>query len=424
MTLLEKDKAHVWHPFTQYQTTGDPIVIVKGKDHYLYEEDGTKYIDANSSWWTNVHGHSNSYIAEKVYKQFQQLDHSIFAGATHPTAIEISERLIKLLGRDFQKVFFSDNGSTSTEVALKMAFQYWYNQDNDKRKRMLAIEGSYHGDTFGAMSVGQRGYFNKPFEHLFFDVDFIPFPTEENKEQVIERVEELFESGEFAGFIFEPLVQGSSGMRMYSAEILDELIKIAQKNDVITIADEVMTGFGRTGKMFSIDHLSVSPDIICLSKGITGGSLPIGITVTKQKMFDAFLDEDTTKALLHGHSYTGNALCCAAVSASLDLFEKDFTWDGVNRISEGNLKFIDKIKDHPKIKTVRTLGTIMAFEIEIGEGSSYFSNVKAEAIAFFKKKGILLRPLGNVVFLNPPYTITQEDLDLVYSEMINFIEGL
>lgn len=424
MSLLEKDKAFVWHPFTQYQTSGDPIVITKGEDHFLYDEDGTKYIDANSSWWTNVHGHSNKYIAEKVHEQFLELDHSIFAGATHPKAIEISERLIKLLGRDFQKVFFSDNGSTSTEVALKMAIQYWYNKGNKKRTRILALEGAYHGDTFGAMSVGQRGYFNKPFEHLFFDVDFIPFPTEENKEEVLQKVEDLFQTEEFAGFIFEPLVQGSAGMTMYAPEILDGLLEIAQKYDVITIADEVMTGFGRTGKLFAIDHLKNSPSIICLSKGITGGSLPIGITVTSQQMFDAFLDDDTTKALLHGHSYTGNALCCAAVSASLDLFEKDFTWEGIKRIEEGNLKFVAEIKAHPKVRTARTFGTIMAFEIELGEASSYFSNIKAKALEYFKSKGILLRPLGNVVFLNPPYTITQEDLDYIYAEMRAFLDQL
>lgn len=421
MSLLEKDKEFVWHPFTQYQTAGDPLVIVKGDRHYLIDEDGKKYIDANSSWWTNVHGHSNPYLAEKVYKQFLELDHSIFAGATHPVAIEISERLIKLLKRDFKKVFFSDNGSTSTEVALKMAFQYWYNQGDSKRKRMLALEGAYHGDTFGAMSVGQRGYFNKPFEHLFFDVDFIPFPTEENKEEVFQKLEDLFASGEFAGFIFEPLVQGSAGMRMYSPEILEKMVSIAKKHKVITIADEVMTGFGRTGKMFAIDHIETSPDIICLSKGITGGSLPIGITVTSQSMFDAFLDEDTTKGLLHGHSYTGNALCCAAVSASLDLFEKDETWEVINLISKMNADFLEEMKDHPRVRTIRMQGTIMAFEVETGGESNYFSNIKQMAMDYFIENGIHLRPLGNVIFLNPPYTITKEDLEKCYQKFRDFL---
>lgn len=421
MSILEKDKAFVWHPFTQYQTSGDPLVIVKGKDHYLIDKDGKKYIDANSSWWTNVHGHSNEYLAKKVYEQFLTLDHSIFAGATHPKAVEISERLIHLLKRDFQKVFFSDNGSTSTEVALKMAFQYWHNQGDSKRKRMLALEGAYHGDTFGAMSVGQRGYFNKPFEHLFFDVDFIPFPCEENKEDVFQKVEALFSTGEFAGFIFEPLVQGSAGMRMYSPEILQGLVEIAKKHQVITIADEVMTGFGRTGKMFAIDHIETSPDIICLSKGITGGSLPIGITVASQAMFDAFLDQDTTKALLHGHSYTGNALCCAAVSASLDLFEKEETWEVVDLIASMNHDFVEEMKAHPKVKTVRMQGTIMALEIETGGESNYFSNIKQMAMDYFIENGIHLRPLGNVIFLNPPYTITKEDLEYVYQKMRDFL---
>lgn len=422
MNLLEKDKAFVWHPFTQYQTTGDPIVIVKGEKHFLIDEDGNRYIDANSSWWTNVHGHSNPYIAKKVYEQFLELDHSIFADATHPKAIEISERLIQLLERDFKKVFFSDNGSTSTEVALKMAFQYWYNQGDTKRKRMLALEGSYHGDTFGAMSVGQRGYFNKPFEHLFFDVDFISFPSQENKEELFKQVESLFATNEFAGFIFEPLVQGSAGMRMYGADILDELIRLAKKYNVITIADEVMTGFGRTGKLFAIDHLTQHPDIICLSKGITGGALPIGITVAKQEMFDAFLDQDTTKALLHGHSYTGNALCCAAVSASLDIFEEEKTWQHIEMLTTSHKSFVEELKSHPKIRVARSLGTIMALEVETEGQSSYFSSIKEEAIAYFKSKGILLRPLGNVIFVNPPYTIEKEDLELIYQEIRNFLD--
>lgn len=266
--LLERDRKYVWHPFTQMKTAGDALPIVSAKGSYLYDENGKSYIDCNSSWWVNVHGHGHPHIQQALAEQFKTLDHTLLAGVTHPKAVELAERIVGILPEKFTKVFFSDNGSTAIEVALKMVFQFWYNKGVDK-KRILALDGAYHGDTFGAMSVGQRSYFNAPFEHFFFDVDYLDFPFKNKEEEVLKQAEEFLKSGEFAGIIVEPLVQGSGGMRMYSPEFLNKLTLLAQEHDALVIFDEVMTGWGRTGKMFSMDHIDAKPDIVCLSKGLT-----------------------------------------------------------------------------------------------------------------------------------------------------------
>lgn len=420
MDLIDRDKKFVWHPFTQVKTAGDPIPVNRAEGVWLYAEDGKKYLDANSSWWTNIHGHGNKKIAEAIYEQFLQLDHVIFAGATHPAAINLSEKIVQLLPDHFSKVFFSDNGSTAVEVAIKMAFQYWFNLDTPKN-RFLAIEGAYHGDTFGAMSVGQRGYFNEPFEHLFFDVDYLPFPDGKNDEEILEKAEELFKTGDFAGFIFEPLVQGSAGMRIYKPEILSELLKLAQKYHVLTIADEIMTGFYRTGKFLATNYIQEKVDIVCLSKGLTGGIMPLGLTVATEKIFEAFLADETTKALLHGHSFTGNALSCAASLASIQILESDECQGEIAKIAQEHLKFVDRLTGHQKVKEVRSIGTILRVQLE--NDSNYFSSIRDKAYNFFLSKGILLRPLGNVIFINPPYCITEDELNFLYNSIEEFLEN-
>jgi len=421
--LLEKDATHVWHPFTQMQTAEPPIPIVKGKDATLTDVNGKTYLDCNSSWWTILHGHGNNHIGNAIKDQFFELDHTVFAGVTHPKATEAAERIVNLLPEKFTKVFYSDNGSTSTEVALKMTFQYWHNQGRPKTK-FLAIEGAYHGDTFGAMSVGQRDMFNAPFEALFFDVEYIPFPTESNFEAVLEIAEKLLKTEDIAGFIFEPLVQGASGMRMYDKSWLDQLIALAHKYQTITIADEVMTGFYRLGTLFAIDQLVNKPDIICMSKGVTGGVLPIGLTVTTDRIYDAFLSDEIAKGFLHGHSFTGNPLSCAAICASLDLLDQSKTKTKIKNICDWQLDYQSKLVDHPVLKSVRVTGTILAIEIKIDGSSSYFSSIRDIAYKYFIKNGLLIRPLGNVIFINPPYCITAEELAYTYDVIQSFLDTI
>lgn len=419
-SIIERDKKHVWHPFTQHFTAEDPIEIVKAEGVRLFDAEGKAYIDANSSWWVNVHGHGNEYIGKAMMDQFNQIDHIVFAGVTHPKAVELAERITQILPDELEKVFFSDNGSTSVEIALKMIVQYWHNKDQ-KKQRFLAMNGSYHGDTFGAMSVGQRGYFNAPFEPFFFDVDYIDFPTGENEDSILAHAKSLFETGEFAGMIVEPLVQGAAGMRMYSPSFLDKLATLAKENDVLIIYDEVMTGFGRTGKMFATDHCAVKPDFITLSKGLTAGVMALGLTVTTDKIYNAFLGKETTKALLHGHSFTANPIACAVACANLDLFEQPLAIQGMKNLDLWNQEFQKELEKIDFVTNIRQQGTIIAFEIETGEGNTYFSDIKAQAYKFFLEQGILIRPLGNVIFVNAPLVISKEDYDKITSSILEFL---
>jgi adenosylmethionine-8-amino-7-oxononanoate aminotransferase len=420
---LSRDKQVVWHPFTQMLTADEPLLIERAEGTLLFDADGSSYIDANSSWWVNVHGHGHPLIAQAIAEQFTQVDHVIFAGATHKQAIKLAERVVRILPKHFSKVFFSDDGSTAVEVAMKMVFQYWYNK-NIPKKRIVAIEGAYHGDTFGAMAIGQRGYFNDPFEHFFFDVDFLPFPDKTHEVEALAKAQALFETGEVAGIIVEPLIQGSAGMRMYSPEWLDQLIALAHQHNVLVIFDEVMTGWGRTGRLFAMDHCENKPDVVCLSKGLTGGTLPLGLTVATEEIYEAFLHPEKTKALLHGHSYTGNALVCAAANASLDIFEQNQTWANIERIERTHVDFLTELVQQPNVVNASMLGTILRFEIETGEGNTYFSDIRDKAYRYFLANGCLIRPLGNVVFVNPPYCITEKELTTLYRVILDFLKLL
>ncbi|MES2588496.1 MAG: adenosylmethionine--8-amino-7-oxononanoate transaminase [Bacteroidota bacterium] len=420
--ILELDKKHVWHPFTQMFTEKEPLAIMSAKDATLVAEDGKTYLDCNSSWWVNIHGHGNEYLKNAISEQFEQLDHVIFAGVTHPKAVELATRISAIMPSSLEKVFFSDNGSTAVEVALKMALQYWYNKKEPK-SRILALEGAYHGDTFGAMSVSQRGVFFEAFEHLFFDVDFIDFPSLEKEESCLKEAEKLFETNEFAAVILEPIVQGSAGMRMYRPEFLKQITLLAQKHNVLVIFDEIMTGWGRTGKLFAMNYIQQEADIVCLSKGLTGGVLPLGLTVTSNKIYDAFLSPEKSKALLHGHSYTANSLACAVACANLDLIENEQFFEDIERIARKHSTFYQEIKMHPKLSDVRQAGTIIALEIKVDE-QSYFSSIRDEAYQFFLENGLLIRPLGNVIFLNPPYCVTNKELDYMYEKMNEFLNKL
>jgi adenosylmethionine---8-amino-7-oxononanoate aminotransferase len=367
-----------------------------------------------SSWWVNIHGHAHTYIAQKVAEQLQKLEHVIFAGFTHEGAVELAERLLKLLPDNQQKVFYSDNGSTANEVAIKMCLQYWHNR-GEARTKILAFKNAYHGDTFGAMAVSGRSAFTAAFDSLLFEVEFIDLPTEENIGDLKSQISNLKSS--LACFIFEPLVQGAGGMIMYEAKYLNELMKHCRQENVLMIDDEVFTGFGRTGKNFACDHLTEQPDIMCFSKGLTGGTMALGVTTCSTQIYDAFLSDDRLKTLFHGHSFTANPVACAAALASMDLFIEPSTRQNIERIEQMHTQFLQEIKNHPKIKTIRQTGTILAMEWETGNDTSYFSSLRDTLYNYFLNAGIILRPLGNIIYILPPYCITNDELAYIYSHV-------
>ncbi len=419
-SLQERDQAVNWHPYTQMKTAAAAIPIVRGKGVFLYDENGKQYIDAVSSWWVTLHGHAHPYIAQRVSEQLNTLEQVIFAGFTHEPAIQLAENLLALLPNNQQKVFYSDNGSTAVEVALKMCLQFWNNQKQPKRK-ILAFKNAYHGDTFGAMSVSGRSVWTNPFEELLFDVVFIETPTPNNLEDVKSQIANI--ASEVGCFIYEPLVQGSAGMLMYDAESLSNLMNYCRSLKILLIQDEVFTGFGRTGKLFAADHLTAVPDLMCFSKGLTGGTLPMGITTCTASIFNAFYSDDHHQALFHGHSFTANPLACAAALASLELLLLASTQQNIHRIVQKHRAFAQSISQHSKIKEIRQLGTILAMEWKT-DSSSYFSSLKERLYDYFLEKGILLRPLGNILYILPPYCIADSELDFIYLAIEEALEAL
>ena len=420
MGLVEKDKKYIWHPFTQMKTAETAIPIVKGEGTLLIDEKGNAYIDAISSWWVNLHGHSHPYIAEKVYAQMQKLEHVVFAGFTHNPAVELCEKLSKHLPSNQAKFFFSGDGSSAVEIALKMAVQYWKNKGENKT-RFVALDGAYHGETFGAMSAGARSIFSAPFSDLLFECTHIPFPKDE--QAAIQSLKTEIDNGGIAAFIFEPLVQGAAGMRMYKAETLNKLMQICKEAGVLCIADEVMTGFGRTGTTFAVNQTEAKPDLICLSKGLSGGTLPISLTTCTNDIFDAFLGDDIQKAFLHGHSFTGNPIGCSAAIASLDLLEKKECQTAIKNIAKSHEIFAKRINSIEIIKDIRQTGTILAIELK-SDSSGYASSMRQKLYQDFLDQGVLLRPLGNVIYILPPYCIKEQELKKIYNTIENQLKKM
>lgn len=398
-----------------------PVPIVKGAGTILYAEDGSQYIDAISSWWVTLHGHAHPYIAEKIYQQALTLEQVIFAGFTHEPAVRLAERLLPILPGNMSRIFYSDNGSTSTEVALKMAVQYWWNQGQQQRKKILAFRNSYHGDTFGAMSVSDRSVFTLAFHDLLFEVIFIDTPTPENIGDSQKLILSFGE--EIAAFIYEPLVQGAGGMKMYVPNLMDKLLQTAKKSGIICIADEVMTGFGRTGRLFASQHLTEQPDIICLSKGLTGGTMALGVTACNSRIYEAFVQDDKYKTFFHGHSFTANPLACTAALASLDLLQKESCQEKINWISYSNERFAATLSAYPHIKEVRHLGTLLAFEISQGK-DEYLNSISSVITQQAMEQGVYIRPLGNTVYLMPPYCITETELEKVYAVLLSVLASI
>ncbi len=421
MSLNSRDQKHLWHPLTQHKATKDHLGIVSAKGVYLYDEKGNGYIDAISSWYTCVYGHCNSQVVKKVTEQVSKLDQIVFAGFTHEPAVVMSEKLMEILPENQQKIFFSDNGSTTVDIAIKMSLQYHFNSGNKKLK-VIAFENAFHGDTFGAMSVSGLDAYNGPFEDVVLNVDRIEVPNKENIENVLSVFESLIKTNEVACFIFEPLVQGANCMNIYEAKYLDELIKVGQEHNVVCIADEVMTAFGKTGKIFASDYLVNKPDIICLSKALTAGMIPMGLTTCTQKIYDAFYADEIGKGFFHGHTYSANPIACSAAIASIELIQSDEIQKGIKMIGDRHLDFLNKIKNHNKVLDVRSLGVILAMDLKID--IERYGKDRNMIFNYFMSKGIFLRPLGNTLYILPPYLITKRELDFIYGTLLTYINNI
>lgn len=417
--VVAADRAHVWHPYTQHLLAPEPIDVVSAEGSHLITSDGRRILDMISSWWVTLHGHGVPAIAAAIGRQAEMLEQVIFTRFTHEPAALLAEELCKVLPPGLTRVFFSDNGSTAVEAALKMAIQYWHNR-GQKRNTIVAVENSYHGDTFGAMSASARSVFTAPFLGNLFDAVYLPGPPDGDTAGALESV--LSEGGKgIAAIIVEPMLQGAGGMRMWKSEMLSRVSALARTSGIPLIADEVLTGFGRTGPLFACEHAGISPDIICLSKGITGGFLPLGATVATDEIFSAFLSDDRTRTLFHGHSYTANPISCAAARASLALLD-----GGSERrrrdIEEAHRRGMQTVARSSHVRNVRILGTVAAFDI--GDATSYLEPVGEKLSRFALERNVLLRPLGNVVYLLPPYCTTAEQISETYYVIGAFLDTL
>ena len=423
MTLTEKDQKYLWHAYTQHKTSDAPIAITKGKDALLWDEKGNTYIDAIASWWVNPYGHSNERLAKKAYEQLTSLEHVLFGGFTHQPACDLAETLLKILPKNQSKIFFSDNGSTAVEVAVKIALQYYYNQ-GEKRTTFIAFEEAFHGDTFAAMAVSGISLYTTAFQGQLLDVVRIPIPEKGKEKECKERLEEVLSQYNCAGFIFEPLVLGAAGMRMYAPEVLDELIQICRKHKVLTLADEVMTGFGKTGKNFACDYLKEMPDMICLSKALTGGTIPLSVTSTTEAIYNAFYSDDISKALFHGHTFMANPTGCAIALESLKILQEAPMQANLKRIHAKHQAFASKMDKHPKVARTRTLGVIFALDLEVPNTGEYYGSIRNELYKYYISQGVILRPVYHTIYVLPPYIITDEQLDKVYHIIEESIEHL
>jgi len=425
----------IWHPFTNSALDPSPIFVERAEGVLLHTRDGRKILDAVSSWWVNLHGHANPRIAEAIAEQARKMEHVILAGFTHEPAEKLAAGLRKWLAPELTHLFFSDDGSTAVEVALKLAVQYYSNLGRPKKIEIVALEHGYHGDTAGAMSVSDDSPFTDPFRSMRYAVHRVPSPylyrrptgatAEAYVEQCVRALAELLaeKSESIACLILEPLLQAAGGMIVYPAEYLRRARELCTRHDVLLIADEVLTGFGRAGKMFACDLARVVPDLMCLSKGITGGFLPMGVTVCTDRVEGAFRSEDRMHTFYHGHSYTGNALACAAANASLQIFEDEPVFDRIAKISKINGERLKQFVDFAVVGETRQIGTMGAIELRT-EDAGYLSAMRPKLYRFFLDRGVLLRPLGNVVYVLPPYVISADELHHVYDVIVEAVQTI
>ena len=410
--MKQPTQSPLWHPFTQHGLESEMTEIASAEGAWLTRPDGRRILDAISSWWVITHGHRHPRIIAAIKDQADQLDQIIFAGFTHKPAEELARRLVSFAPAGLEHVFFSDSGSTSVEVALKMALGYWRNI-SAPRTRILALEHAYHGDTIGTMSAGARGVFNSAYEPLLFDVGRIPFPVAGQEQATLDALEAACRQGDVAAFIAEPLVLGAGGMLMYSAETLKDMHRVCALHGVLFIADEVMTGFGRTGTMFACEQAGISPDIVCLAKGLTGGSLPLAATLCRRAIFDAHYSDDRAKTFFHSSSYTANPICCATAVANLEIWSREPVLERVAMLAAAQSNQLQTIAADERFSGPRQTGTITAFDLKVRD-SGYLAAAALRLRAKFLERGILLRPLGNTIYIMPPYCTSPDELDQVY----------
>jgi len=405
-------RSAVWHPFTQHATEPVPPTIVRTEGAYVETSDGKRILDAISSWWVVTHGHRHPRIVEAIRSATETLDQVIFAGLTHEPAEQLASELVEMAPAGLDWVFYSDSGSTSVEVALKMALGFHRN-NGDARSRIVVMEHSYHGDTIGTMSVGARGVFNAAYDPLLFEVDTIPFPEARREQETLDSFEALSRDGKAAALILEPLVLGAGGMLMYPARVLTELKRIAEKSGTLLIADEVMTGWGRTGTMFACEQAGIAPDILCTSKGLTGGSVPLAATLATDAVFRAHFSTDRAKTFFHSSSYTANPIACAAALANVAIWRDEPVAERVVALTRIQSEKVARFIGDPRFENIRTTGTIAALDLRVGK-AGYLAEVGPKLRAFFLERGLLVRPLGNVIYVLPPYCVTSDELDRLY----------
>jgi len=402
----------VWHPFTQHALEGAPTAIERGRGAWLETTDNRRILDAISSWWVVTHGHRHPAIVAAIHAQIDRLDQVIFAGFTHPEAEELAERLVDVAPRGLKHVFFSDSGSTAVEVALKMALGYWRNT-GEPRTRIAALEHGYHGDTIGTMSAGARGVFNAAYEPLLFDVVRIPFPHAGREQETLDALEAACREAPLAALLVEPLIAGAGGMLTYRAGTLSEMKRICERHKALFIADEVMTGWGRTGTLFACEQATVAPDIMCLAKGLTGGSLPLAATLATAPIFEAHLSRDRAKTFFHSSSFMANPVCCAAALANLKIWQAEPVLERVARLGDLQEKELAALAGDSRFENPRRLGTIAAIDLKVPD-AGYLAAANLKLRSRFVERGILLRPLGNTIYVMPPYCTAEADLRLVY----------
>lgn len=417
--LPRRDARVVWHPYTQHGIEKAPLPVVSADGAWLELADGTKLLDAISSWWATLHGHSHPALVAAISEQAARLDHVLFAGATHEPAVQLAEQLLAIVPEGLSRVFYSDDGSTAVEAAMKMVLQSWVHREQPKRRVFVALEGAYHGDTFGAMAAGDPDPFFLPFESMMFEVRRVPT----NAAALAQAFDELGERA--AGFIFEPMLQGAAGMRVMSVEFVQQARKLCDEHGLPMIADEVMTGFGRTGAMFACELAGISPDVMCLAKGLTGGMLSLAATLATEELFESFLHHERSRFFPHGHTFTANPIACAVALASLEVSLTNDVPAQLERIGRGVFEQLADLEGHERVSDLRHLGGMAAFDIVVPEGQSgYLSDLTPHLRREAVRHGVLLRPLGNVLYALPPACLTDDQVTKVASVMRQLVTTL